>query len=418
VNKILTNALQQLDRLPAETSLIIIHPIAYRHQRQLTQATLERFTQCLYLALPKQVAGKGALQTALQDEFKHQLGLDQLKLPKGIAQAAQQVAQIINAYPDFLLLIEHFDRLADPNAAEFIGHLVALLTPQHHVMITSRHLPVELMQQVTHDQCSLLPSLPQAMLVNYCERPSDKVILEVYALGPNQVFINGRSLKAWDGQLPRSLFFYLVDRGLVTRSTIFETFWPSITKREATNVFHVTKRKINEILGHELTLYRAGFYHLNDKMILYYDVLAFQEFIQEAEIATTPSEAQTAYEQAIRLYHGHFLNGLQMPWIAERQSNIQMIYADALTELGHLAKDHAKLPQALNLYARAFANAPLREDLARQLMTLYHQQGLTQQGLEVYYQLKQSAQHHGLEISQETQQLAHMLYQAPLTPHP
>ena len=40
---------------------------------------------------------------------------------------------------------------------------------------------------------------------------------------------------------------------MVTRDEIFETFWPGLPTKEATNVFHVTKRKISERLGYELT---------------------------------------------------------------------------------------------------------------------------------------------------------------------
>ena len=46
---------------------------------------------------------------------------------------------------------------------------------------------------------------------------------------------------------------------MATRDDIFNTFWPSLSIKEATNVFHVTKRKVNEILGFE-TRYRVDNY--------------------------------------------------------------------------------------------------------------------------------------------------------------
>src|SRR5258708_1602005 len=64
--------------------------------------------------------------------------------------------------------------------------------------------------------------------------------IEVYGFGNGKVFVDGLPVETWDGPLPRNLFFYFIDHPLVTRDDVFETFWPDLNTKEATNVFHAT----------------------------------------------------------------------------------------------------------------------------------------------------------------------------------
>src|SRR5204863_8076031 len=143
----------------------------------------------------------------------------------------------------------------------------------------------------------------------------------VYGLGPGQALINGKRIDQWDGLLPRSLFFYFVDRGMITRDEIFQTFWPTLSIREATNVFHVTKRKISEILGFDLTVYWSGFYRISPDIDLHYDVIKFAENVQNSVIADD-DEASPLLQHAIYLYRGLFLSTIEMPWSIARRNEL------------------------------------------------------------------------------------------------
>src|SRR5260370_15199033 len=144
------------------------------------------------------------------------------------------------------------------------------------------------------------------MLPRFGAQRADRALLEVYALGLGHASINGRKIDRWDGALPRSLFFYFIDRGMVTRDEIFQTFWPTLSIREATNVFHVTKRKISEILGFDLTVYWSGFYRISPDIDLYYDVVKFVEDVQNSVVANDHDGIQLL-ERAIDLSRGLFL---------------------------------------------------------------------------------------------------------------
>jgi DNA-binding SARP family transcriptional activator len=231
--------------------------------------------------------------------------------------------------------------------------------------------------------------------------------LEVRALGPSQAFIDGRPLTHWDGVLPKCLFYFLVDRAMTTRDEIFNTFWHALDKKEATNVFHVTKRKVSEILGRDLTTYASSFYRISDEIELYYDVVAFQESVQNAEVAESEDEAIALYQQAIRMYRGHFLSTLDQDWVLRRRDELSQTYTEALTGLARIYEERGEKREALGLYQRAFACMPQREDLTRQIMTLYADLGQPDRALEVFQRLSQTlASDLSLEPSPETSKLA------------
>src|SRR5690606_35142968 len=147
-----------------------------------------------------------------------------------------------------------------------------------------------------------------------------------------RVLLNGKSVDNWDGVLPRSLFFYMVDRGMTTRNEIFDTFWPNLSTREATNVFHVTKRKISEVLGLDLTTYWSGFYRISPNIELSYDVVLFTELVQNSAISSG-EDAITKLNSAIELYQGQFLYGMDMNWTYHRRSELNEDYSDAIATL-------------------------------------------------------------------------------------
>jgi two-component SAPR family response regulator len=235
------------------------------------------------------------------------------------------------------------------------------------------------------------------------------VLLEVRALGSGQVLIDGRQITQWDGALPRSLFFYFVDRGMTTRDEVFATFWPELSTREATNVFHVTKRKISEILGVDLTVYSSGFYRISPEIELHYDVVAFGESVQNSAVAE-PEEAYELLDRAIALHERDFLSAVDQAWANKRRDELRRTYVDALTAQARIYEGRDMLAEALGLYNRAFGAFPQREDLARAQMRLYHQAGQPQRAMLVYHRLVKELQQ-SLDVvpSPETTTLAEQI---------
>jgi two-component SAPR family response regulator len=196
--------------------------------------------------------------------------------------------------------------------------------------------------------------------------------------------------------LPRNLFFYFMDHPLVTRDEIFETFWPNLSVKEATNVFHVTKRKISERISmkvgndgsYELTQYSGGFYMPSEKIVRHYDVADFQDAIERSMVAMTDDKEKALLTAAIELYKAPFLQTVRMPWAVDRRDHLRQLYAQALISMARLHKRNQEWPHALGFFIRALKETPQREDIHREVMNIYLEQGMVEDARWQYHTLE------------------------------
>lgn len=282
------------------------------------------------------------------------------------------------------LVLDEADRAAPAPFASFLSAILSEFGGGR-VIVLSRVLPDGLLDnEQIKSRAVFFPADPNVMLWDYAQS-SGETLLEVRAFGEGRVHLNGRSVESWDGALPRALFFYLVDKGMVTRAEIFQTFWAGLNTREATNVFHVTKRKISEVLGTELTLYGSGFYHISPKIQLSYDVSLFNQLVQDSESSEGGDDHKL--RQAISLYRGDYLMSLKSDWIGERRESLQQSVCDAMISLGKIYEGKGEPSEALGYYMRAAQLRPEREDAAYAIMRLYGELHLQADALHAYQRL-------------------------------
>ncbi len=383
-----------------KTRLIVIHPHT-KHRGPLTALFQEEFGKAFYYYAARPGQDKPeAFAKALVDWFAQVVEGFGAKTRAASGADVTALAQALVA--DFSALaggrfglwMDELDHIGVTKA--FTGFLKALteaLPTGARLILSTRQLP--------HDPWMALFDATQAVVLHDFEHPptlseqaevsEDMPALEVYALGAGNALIDGRPIISWDGALPRNLFFFFVDRPLVTRDEVFATFWPDLSVKEATNVFHVTKRKISERLNHELTSYNSGFYIPSGQMRVHYDATAFLEAIEQA--STLPdSEAAKRYRYAIDLYRGDFLTGLKMEWAVERRQALKGAYAQALIALGRICKNQGRNEEALGYFLRALHETPEREDIHREVMSLYAQLGRGEDAMAQYRRLEEELQ--------------------------
>jgi len=304
---------------------------------------------------------------------------------QALAQANTTPADLVDAFladlnkakpkPKYIILDE-FDYLTDSvEVRTFFDCLIGKLPRDMRLVINSRQLPYDPWH--TYIQAGTAAVLGTAhVLDGSILNPESPVSphLEVYGFGCGRVYVNGLPVDTWDGPLPRNLFYYFVDHPMITRDEIFETFWPELPTKEATNVFHVTKRKISERLGYELTAYSGGFYRPSDQMILHYDVARFEDAVKVGR-DLPPAESLDAWHTAIHLYRSQFLHKVGMPWIDRRREELRLTYAEALISVGRVYKAQGDTQLAISYYLRALREVPQREDIHRDVMSLYEKRG-------------------------------------------
>ncbi len=403
---LLRYAQDQLRSLPPDMTLIILHPHFYG-QHGLLGAFLESDrTQPIFVTIPKADHPFHAFLSVLQEACEAQFGCTLPPLPDDASAAAAAMAHELQSRPPVTLIIDAYD-LAEPEyRVPFIATLTARLKPESRIVLATRELPRMLLRHKdVQGKVALLPVQPNEMLLDYATT-TDQTVLEVRALGLGRVLVNGRRIERWDGLLPKMLFHFFVDRGMTTRDEIFRTFWPKLRPREATNVFHVTKRKISEILGTDLTVYWSGFYRISPNLDLHYDVVKFVEAVQNAAVAAD-EDAIPLYRDAIALYRGQYLNTSNHPWVEHRRGELHATYTEALIGLGRIYRRLERTPDALGCFLRALATTPRREDLARDVMELYRDINHPSDALQIYEQLAHNLQHElGIMPDQLTVSLA------------
>ncbi len=296
-------------------------------------------------------------------------------------------ADLGKSKPQFLVL-DSFDRLpASADADAFFLRLVEKLPHGTQLVINSRQLPYQPWYSFVQAGTAVVLGASEVLggsIFNPAIPPSPH--LEVYGFSGGRVFMNGVPVVTWDGPLPRNLFYYFVDHPMVTRDEIFETFWPDLPTKEATNVFHVTKRKISERLGYELTSYSGGFYRPSGQMNVHYDVAHFEEAVTEAREAPETGSPEVWY-RAIRLYRSEYLHDIDMPWITRRREQLKLTYTEALVGVGRLYKALGDSEQAISYYLRALREVPEREDIHRDVMSLYEGRGERDKAIAQYRML-------------------------------
>ncbi len=337
-------------------------------------------------------------QTVLGD-FGHNL---QRALSEGKPAAiGEALAADLSIYGDepLILFIDELDRVAmDADFNQFVRALVGALPSDVQVAFSSRLLTYQpWYDMVARGEAIVLGTDQRKDDMMFTVEATPKPQLEVYGFGRGHALVNGMPITNWDGALPRNLFFFFMDHPLVTRDEIFETFWPDLSVKEATNVFHVTKRKITERISmkitddgsYELTQYNSGFYMPSDKVVRHYDVGDFQEAVDKALVANSEKEEVALLSRAIDIYKASFLQTIEMKWVQERRSTLRQLYAQALIGMGRIYNRRSEQQRAIGFFTRALKETPEREDIHRQVMGLYQGMGMLDDAVVQYRKLEQ-----------------------------
>jgi len=275
--------------------------------------------------------------------------------------------------PHILLIIDNFDHAEHTDDIQrFLEELAARL-PKHCLLVVNGRT------QPRFPWISLIAQtraiiFEDGQLINQTfqtKPPNSFAELEIYAIGPGFVYMNGEHISKWEGHLPRLLLFFAVDRGVITRDNFHRAFWQDLDEIQATNVFHVTKCRLHRAVDMELLEHHGGNYCIRPGISIYYDAFEWTQALVAARDITNPDPAK-AYERLLSLYRGSFLKGHDDAWILARRQDILVGYIEAVLfvaarqievyksdPLAH----NAALESAYQLYLAALEEAPNHAEL-------------------------------------------------------
>lgn len=291
---------------------------------------------------------------------------------------------------DYILVLDEYDRsdVAD-DIQWFIERLAARLPDNCRLVLNSRTLPrLPWVAMIADGRAALLQDDQLIRRDFYDIRGRGKQLLEVYALGPGFVIMNDKPIDTWEGHLPRLLFFFALDRPVITRSEICQAFWPELDTDQAVNVFHVTKRRLHKALDMDVLVHLDGYYRINPELDIDYDVMHFASRLMDGRDRDNPDRI-AAWQKSIDLYRGPFLQGHNDRWILDRRADFQAGFLQALSEMAQHRLSEGRPEHALALYLRAVNENPRREDIHQIIMRLFTSLGRRSEAAAHYQKMVQ-----------------------------
>lgn len=283
-------------------------------------------------------------------------------------------------------------------------------------------LPLDLREQVT-----AAPTIPEAApaLISEVELAAKPVTdLTVNMLGPIEILRDPTrplASDAWPTRRARDIFCYIISRRhhRASKDSIIDTFWGETDFEAVEKNFHPTVSHIrkalnsNQPLKQNFLLYRDGDYQLNAEFSYRIDTEEFDRLVSEGENARRARDFEkcvSAYEEALKLYRGEFMQGSYEPWVEEQRTYYREQYLRLLEALAAVAQSAADWPRVMHFAQLILHDDAFREDIHCLVMRAHAalgNRGAVKDQYEIVKKLLEAEL--GVEPSAETRKLYRQL---------
>jgi DNA-binding SARP family transcriptional activator len=221
--------------------------------------------------------------------------------------------------------------------------------------------------------------------------------LRVQTLGPFRVWRGMHEVDAREWRRSKALQLFqllLTHRGrMLQREEIVDTLWPELEPDAVQRNFKVALNAVNKALepdrpaGEEPAyIARHGStYGLRPGADLWLDAHEFQQFIETGDQQRDPALAAGAYQRALELYQGEYLqDALYEDWASEERERLLALYLRTAEKLAAVQLEQGRYDDAINLCRRILARDDCWERAYRLMMVAYTRQGNRPHALRVY----------------------------------
>ncbi len=419
LNTLITDIYQSFRQHAAGARVILLHASSRYRTALVSRLLSDPKTRVFYYAMGADDIDVPAFLSGFTHDLADQAptfganinlaGFDNLPDQTPLLQAFARDLDQLSSEP-YILLLDEFDRATiGDDLQRFLESLIDLLPAQCRLVVNSRSLPrLPWMAFIAQRKAVMLRDgelIGGDFYQN--QTPEAEARVKVFGLGPGTVILDDQPIDSWEGHLPRLLFFFALERPVVTRSEICQAFWPELNTDQAVNVFHVTKRRLHkalESLGVDVLIHEDGFYRVNPALSIHYDLTDFVTALIAGRTAE-PEDRASAWQRVIDLYQHPFLQGHNEAWIVKRRQEYQAGYLEALAEMASIRLEEDRPEHALALLLRAANEDQRRQDLHRRIMTLYSDLGRRSEAASHYQRLQDILSDHDLTLEEETTEL-------------
>jgi LuxR family transcriptional regulator, maltose regulon positive regulatory protein len=284
-------------------------------------------------------------------------------------------------------------------------------------------LPLDLREQAASAPKPSPATTPAQVSRNVSEsdlHPKVVTDLTVNMLGPVEILRDPTrplATDAWPTRRARDILCFIVSRRhhRASKDSIIDTFWGETDFEAVEKNFHPTVSHIrkalnsNQPLKQNFLLYRDGDYQLNSEFSYCIDVEQFDQSLTEGENARRArkiEECVRAYDRALALYRGEFMQGSYEPWVEEQRTYYREQYLRLLEALAGVAQTATDWPRAMHLAQLILREDQFREDIHCVVMKAQAAMGNRGAVKEHYEGLKRLLESElGVEPSLETRKL-------------
>ena len=212
-------------------------------------------------------------------------------------------------------------------------------------------------------------------------------MLKIYLFGRIRLQHEQSPLDVKITPIVQALLAYLLvqPRRAYSRDALMELGWGDRPQDQARSCLNTALWRLRNILepdgvqrGAYLLTGKAGDVTFNWDGDFWMDMDAFQAaarpILADGWEAVDERQAQLL-EQVTQLYHGDLLEGLYYDWALEERERMRAIYLNCLSYLLHYYRAHDHLEQAIATGQKILRHDPLREEVHRDLISIFFQNG-------------------------------------------
>ena len=207
--------------------------------------------------------------------------------------------------------------------------------------------------------------------------PKAVVDLTINMLGPVEIYRDPAkpfAADAWTTKRARDILCFISSRRhrRASKDTIIDIFWGESDLEVVEKNFHPTVSHIrkalnsNQPLKQNFLLYRDGDYMINPEFSYRIDTEEFDRYVSEGEAARRAREFDrciNAYEHAIEIYRGEFMQGSYDEWVEEQRAYYREQYLRMLESLAAVAQKTEDWSRSLKLAQQILRDDAFREDI-------------------------------------------------------
>ncbi|HWQ31721.1 MAG TPA: BTAD domain-containing putative transcriptional regulator [Blastocatellia bacterium] len=244
--------------------------------------------------------------------------------------------------------------------------------------------------------------------------------LTIRLLGPIEIFRDPQrqfAPDAWTTRRARDILCFIVTRPhrRASKDTIIDTFWgdsdPDVTNRNFhPTISHIRKAlNSNQLIRLNFLLYRDGDYLLNPEFSCHIDTEEFDRLAAQGEAARRRgdlAEQTRAFEEAVTLYRGEFMQSVYDEWTNELRAYYREQYFRLLEALITIAQKTEDWLRSIQLARKILRDDPYREDIHCQIMRAHSALGKREAVREQFETLRKLLREElGVQPAAETQRV-------------